>query len=119
MNEQDAAWEDCNRTQRVQNVNESIGVRTIESQASFATGNRAACHPQDEHVLVHGSRRREEEMLDRPFSTATAPVKTRTETGSMGEVDVPADKYWGAQTQRSLENFKIGTKRMPTALVRP
>ena len=118
MNEQDAAWEDCNRTQRVQNVNESIGVRTIESQASFATGNRAACHPRHEHVLAHGSRRKEEEMPDSPFSTATPPMKTRTETDSMGEVDVPADKYWGAQTQRSLENFKIGTERMPRALVR-
>ena len=30
----------------------------------------------------------------------------------MGEILVPADKYWGAQTQRSLENFKIGTKKM-------
>ena len=57
-------------------------------------------------------------MPDSPFSTATPPMKTRTETDSMGEVDVPADKYWGAQTQRSLENFKIGTERMPRALVR-
>ena len=31
----------------------------------------------------------------------------RIETDSMGEVKVPADKYWGAQTQRSIENFKI------------
>jgi fumarate hydratase class II len=46
------------------------------------------------------------------------PVMTRTETDSMGEVAVPADKYWGAQTQRSLENFKIGTERMPLPLVR-
>jgi fumarate hydratase class II len=36
----------------------------------------------------------------------------------MGEVAVPADKYWGAQTQRSLENFTIGTERMPLPLVR-
>jgi fumarate hydratase class II len=43
---------------------------------------------------------------------------TRTETDPMGEVAVPADKYWGAQTQRSLENFKIGTERMPLPLVR-
>ena len=32
----------------------------------------------------------------------------RIETDSMGEINVPADKYWGAQTQRSIENFKIG-----------
>ncbi|MCX6538432.1 MAG: class II fumarate hydratase [Acidobacteria bacterium] len=45
-------------------------------------------------------------------------MNTRTETDSMGEVAVPADKYWGAQTQRSFENFKIGTERMPLPLVR-
>ncbi len=43
---------------------------------------------------------------------------TRIETDSMGEVEVPANKYWGAQTQRSYENFKIGTERMPLPLVR-
>lgn len=32
----------------------------------------------------------------------------RTETDTMGEIQVPADKYWGAQTQRSLQNFRIG-----------
>ncbi|MCE9507650.1 MAG: class II fumarate hydratase [Alphaproteobacteria bacterium] len=48
---------------------------------------------------------------------AEAP-ETRMESDSMGEVEVPADKYWGAQTQRSFENFKIGTERMPLPLVR-
>ncbi|CAN0427055.1 unnamed protein product, partial [Laminaria digitata] len=43
---------------------------------------------------------------------------TRIESDTMGEVAVPADKYWGAQTQRSIENFPIGNDRMPTALVR-
>lgn len=43
---------------------------------------------------------------------------TRIESDTMGEVEVPADKYWGAQTQRSIENFPIGTDRMPTALIR-
>src|SRR5882762_9948911 len=42
---------------------------------------------------------------------------TRTETDSMGAVEVPADKYWGAQTQRSLQNFKIGGQRMPEGLI--
>ncbi len=45
-------------------------------------------------------------------------AQTRIETDSMGEVEVPADKYWGAQTQRSFENFKIGTEKMPLPLVR-
>ena len=33
---------------------------------------------------------------------------TRTETDTFGPIEVPADHYWGAQTQRSLQNFKIG-----------
>ncbi|MCC9624299.1 class II fumarate hydratase [Thalassospira sp. MA62] len=36
----------------------------------------------------------------------------------MGEIDVPADRYWGAQTQRSKQNFKIGGERMPDALIK-
>jgi fumarate hydratase, class II len=43
--------------------------------------------------------------------------QTRTETDSFGAVDVPADRYWGAQTQRSIENFRIGGERMPLPLV--
>lgn len=41
----------------------------------------------------------------------------RIEKDSMGEVKVPTDKYWGAQTQRSLENFKIGIEKMPHELI--
>ncbi len=43
---------------------------------------------------------------------------TRTETDSFGPLEVPSEKYWGAQTQRSLKNFKIGIETMPPALVR-
>ena len=43
---------------------------------------------------------------------------SRIETDTMGEVAVPSDRYWGAQTQRSLQNFKIGGERMPRPLVR-
>jgi fumarate hydratase class II len=43
---------------------------------------------------------------------------TRTETDSMGAVEVPADRYWGAQTQRSLHHFSIGDDRMPVEVVR-
>ena len=42
----------------------------------------------------------------------------RTEHDSMGDVLVPADRYWGAQTQRSLENFPIGREKMPVAIIR-
>ncbi len=44
-------------------------------------------------------------------------TKTRIETDTMGEVKVAADCLWGAQTERSLENFKIGTDRMPLPLI--
>ncbi len=42
----------------------------------------------------------------------------RTESDTFGPIEVPAEKYWGAQTQRSLQNFKIGTERMPLPLIR-
>ncbi len=43
---------------------------------------------------------------------------TRTEQDSLGPIEVPAERLWGAQTQRSLENFRISGERLPTALVR-
>ncbi len=43
---------------------------------------------------------------------------TRIEKDTLGDVAVPADKYWGAQTQRSLQNFEIGERRMPIEIVR-
>lgn len=48
----------------------------------------------------------------------TDHATTRTEQDTMGEIDVPADRYWGAQTQRSRENFRIGGETMPEALIR-
>jgi len=47
-----------------------------------------------------------------------AQGETRTETDSMGPVEVPAARYWGAQTQRSLHHFAIGNDRMPKAVIR-
>ncbi len=44
--------------------------------------------------------------------------KIRVESDSMGDIEVPADRYWGAQTQRSLQNFKIGGEKMPTQMVK-
>ncbi|MFD1158170.1 class II fumarate hydratase [Roseovarius aestuarii] len=44
--------------------------------------------------------------------------QTRTETDSFGPLEVPADKYWGAQTQRSIMNFPIGWEKQPVAVVR-
>ena len=52
-------------------------------------------------------------------SSASSRPEIRTETDSFGPIGVPADRYWGAQTQRSLENFRIGgeRERMPLPLI--
>src|SRR6202165_1318553 len=48
---------------------------------------------------------------------SSPPPSTRSETDSFGPIDVPADRYWGAQTERSRQNFRIGADRMPMAIV--
>jgi len=45
-------------------------------------------------------------------------MATRTERDTLGTVEVPADRYWGAQTARSLDNFRIGSERMPREMIR-
>lgn len=56
----------------------------------------------------------------RQFSVTSSMANTRTESDAFGEIQVPSDKYWGAQTERSLENFKINQPqdRMPPPIVR-
>ncbi len=48
---------------------------------------------------------------------AKRPAKTRTENDAFGPLEIQADKLWGAQTERSLHNFRIGTERMPIEIV--
>jgi fumarate hydratase, class II len=69
-------------------------------------------HPQAASAArPHDTAERGPQILDVPIGlNATG---TRREFDSLGEVDVPADRYWGAQTQRSLEHFNIGNDRMP------
>src|ERR1700751_527930 len=50
-------------------------------------------------------------------ATSSRSKTTRTETDSFGPIDVPADRYWGAQTERSRQNFRIGKDRMPIEIV--
>ncbi|MFZ8363629.1 lyase family protein, partial [Staphylococcus aureus] len=50
--------------------------------------------------------------------TGTSDSKVRIETDTFGPIEVPADKYWGAQAQRSLGNFKIGWEKQPKSVVR-
>jgi fumarate hydratase class II len=52
------------------------------------------------------------------MSQETTKPNTRIETDSMGEIEVPADKYWGAQTERSLLHFNIGDDVMPREMIR-
>ncbi|MGR3443654.1 class II fumarate hydratase [Thalassococcus profundi] len=49
---------------------------------------------------------------------SATPPDIRVETDSFGPLDVPAEKYWGAQTQRSIQNFPIGWERQPVAIIR-
>src|SRR5580704_2524400 len=45
-------------------------------------------------------------------------IKTRTETDTFGPIEVASDRYWGAQAERSLSNFKIGREKQPLPIVR-
>ena len=54
--------------------------------------------------------------MNAPKPSSKAAI--RVETDSFGPIEVPADRYWGAQTQRSIENFRIGGERMPKPIVR-
>src|SRR5450631_3253496 len=51
-------------------------------------------------------------------TTSPRSLPTRTETDSFGPIEVAADSYWGAQTERSRQNFRIGHDRMPMAILR-
>jgi fumarate hydratase, class II len=55
--------------------------------------------------------------MDRLTTSSRSP-SVRTETDSFGPIDVPADRYWGAQTERSRQNFRIGHDRMPMPIIR-
>ena len=55
--------------------------------------------------------------MARPTSSSRSPA-TRVETDSFGPIEVAADRYWGAQTERSRQNFRIGHERMPMPIIR-
>ncbi|HEY3793388.1 MAG TPA: class II fumarate hydratase [Bradyrhizobium sp.] len=56
-------------------------------------------------------------MAKRPARSAASSPSTRSETDSFGPIDVAADRYWGAQTERSRRNFRIGHDRMPMPII--
>ncbi len=55
-------------------------------------------------------RRTEKSVSGKTHSGKTHSAKTRTETDTFGPIEVPADRYWGAQTERSRSNFRIGDR---------
>ena len=69
-----------------------------------------------ENIPAHATAAGQEapKIVDVPIGLAA--TGTRRETDSMGAIDVPADRYWGAQTQRSLIHFSIGDDKMPMAV---
>src|SRR6185436_3131455 len=54
----------------------------------------------------------------RSKTTRPSHPATRIETDSFGPIEVAADRYWGAQTERSRQNFRIGQDRMPMPIIR-
>ncbi|MFC7649728.1 hypothetical protein ACFQX6_62300 [Streptosporangium lutulentum] len=65
-------------------------------------------------MAAHQGQKAAPRILDLPIGLKASG--TRTESDSLGEIQVPADHYWGAQTQRSLIHFNIGDDRMPKAV---
>ena len=89
-------------------VNPPYNVRFLISVDAFASflSNPA---PDAQEIFIMST-------LTEPVASAAA--KTRTESDSMGKIEVPANVYWGAQTQRSLLHFDIGRDVMPPELIR-
>src|SRR3954451_24375393 len=61
---------------------------------------------------------RRSKLRPKCFFGSSLMVNTRTESDTFGPIEVPADKLWGAQTERSRRNFRIGSESMPTPLIR-
>src|SRR5215472_11523200 len=83
--------------------------------SSSPAGTQPQRLPRDYNFGVAVYRTRQERNL---ASLAESAVRTRTESDSMGKIEVPTNVYWGAQTQRSLLHFNIGRDTMPPELIR-
>ncbi len=93
--------------------------------SAFAIARQSHSLPADPVKSVYLQTRptpKQASIAVRAFSSSAAIMagQTRTETDAFGEIQVPADKYWGAQTERSLENFRINQPqdRMPPPIIR-
>src|SRR5262252_586385 len=81
------------------------------ANAGFRRGRPAAACPDREARVMTDTNQQPPKILDLPIGLDATGI--RQEFDSLGTVEVPADRYWGAQTQRSLEHFNIGHDRMP------
>src|SRR5262249_50771302 len=72
----------------------------------------------DTRAMKRNDNMRTEKRSDDALTETTRSDKTRIETDSFGPIEVPADRYWGAQTERSRLNFRIGAELMPKPLIR-
>src|ERR1700730_12310252 len=69
-------------------------------------------HSQSDRIMAPASK------ASHSTRTAKPSKATRIETDSFGPIEVAADRYWGAQTERSRQNFRMGSDRMPMPIVR-
>src|SRR5512140_2351878 len=81
-------------------------------RSGFPRGGDPAARPH--RILRAAAPRPGPPVLNRP---GRKPMQTRTERDSLGPVEVPADRLWGAQTQRALDSFRISIERMPLPVV--
>ncbi len=106
----------------VSKASPSLHARSLTGQGSAASFRSIYSQSQ---VLTASCRNSSQApqgpRFERRFhASAYRMAETRAETDAFGEVQVPADKYWGAQTERSLENFRINQPqdRMPPPIIR-
>lgn len=95
--------------------------RSFAGLASRRPSAHASTSLQHQHYYNHHQQLPPTLATLRAFSTTPSPFAAmRTESDAFGEIPVPDDKYWGAQTERSLGNFKINQPqdRMPPPIVR-
>lgn len=98
---------------RPSHITSSFGQSSTASRSIYTISNTFAAS--------NSSQTSPQPRFKRQFhATAHRMAETRAETDAFGEVHVPGDKYWGAQTERSLENFKINQPqdRMPPPIIR-
>src|SRR5215218_10777114 len=76
-----------------------------------------SCGGMDVLMAKTSSSKTSSSKTSRAKTDRSSRTATRTETDSFGPIEVLADRYWGAQTERSRQNFRIGTDRMPISLV--